>query len=126
MNKQQMIILIFSAFLLPFTVLSEGNSNEENNSKIVLEGSIKTGTLRSGGDAISVEIQGNMIMATFHRDLRNVQVTLTSDTGVTVYEGSVNSSVQTQAFIPLSELQPGEYTVTFSNNLGSMSGFFEI
>ena len=65
-------------------------------------------------------------MALFHKDVGNLLVTLTNDTGDTVYEVTVNTSVQQQALIPLSGLPSGIYTITFSNNFGSMYGDFEI
>lgn len=95
-----------------------------------LKGDLDPGPgLRSGGDAaatVTAEVQGNIIIALFHKDVGNLLVTLTNDTGDTVYKMTVNSSVQQQAFIPLSGLPSGIYTITFSNNSGSMYGDFEI
>lgn len=121
-----MIILVFSAILLPFVVLSGENANGISSSGIALEGEFKTGGIRSGGDTVTAEVQGSVIIATFHRNLGNVLVTLTNVTGDMVYETTVNTSVQQQAFIPLSGLSPGIYTITFSNDLGEMWGEFDL
>ena len=51
---------------------------------IDLMGEFNNSGLRSDGDAITVEIQGNKIMATFHRGLGNVQVTFTNSTGASI------------------------------------------
>lgn len=65
-------------------------------------------------------------MALFHKDVGNLLITLTNNTGGQVYETVVNTSVLQQALIPLSGLPAGVYTITFSNSLGAMSGDFEI
>ena len=92
-----------------------------------LKGKLDPGPgIRSGGDVITAEVQDNVIMALFHKDVGNLLVTLTNGMGDTVYEATVNTSVQQQAFIPLSGLPSGIYTITFSNNFGSMYGDFEI
>ncbi len=92
-----------------------------------LKGELDPGPgLRSGGDVITAEVQGSVIMALFHKDVGNLLVTLTDGVGETVYEATVNTSVQPQAFIPLSGLPSGIYTITFSNSFGSMYGDFEI
>ncbi|MEA5062107.1 MAG: DUF3244 domain-containing protein [Proteiniphilum sp.] len=92
-----------------------------------LKGKLDPGPgIRSGGDVITAEVQDNVIMALFHKDVGNLLVTLTNGTGETVYEATVDTSVQQQAFIPLSGLPSGIYTITFSNNFGSMYGDFEI
>ncbi len=92
-----------------------------------LKGDLDPGPgIRSGGDVITAEVQDNVIMALFHKDVGNLLVTLTNGMGDTVYEATVNTSVQQQAFIPLSGLPSGIYTITFSNNSGSMYGDFEI
>ena len=94
---------------------------------IDLKGDLDPGPgLRSGGDAVTAEVQGNVIMALFHKDVGNLLVTLTNGMGETVYEATVNTSVQPQAFIPLSGLSSGIYTITFTNGWGAMYGDFEI
>jgi Protein of unknown function (DUF3244). len=126
MKKQRMIILVFFAIILPFAISGEENTNGRTDSEILLKGEFDTGGIRSGGDAVTAEVQGNVIMALFHKDVGNLLVTLTNGVGDTVYEAVINTSVQQQAFIPLSGLPSGIYTITFSNNFGSMYGDFDI
>jgi hypothetical protein len=126
MNKQRIIILVLFAIILPFTISGEENTNETNDSEIVLEGELRSGGFRSGGDAVTAEVQGNVILALFHKDVGNLLVTLTNSAGEQVYETVVNTSVQQHTFIPLSGLPPDIYTITFSNALGAMNGDFEI
>lgn len=80
--------------------------------------------LRSGGDIITAELQGGVIMALFHRNIGIIQVTLTNDGGDTVYEVIINTSIQQQLFIPISGLPSDVYTISFNNNLGAMYGDF--
>jgi hypothetical protein len=95
---------------------------------IDLKGEFITGGLRSAGNGntVTAEVQENAIIVTFHKNLGNVKVTLADSTGDTVYEVTVNTSVQQQVFISLSGLPSGVYTITFSNSLGVMYGDFEI
>ena len=131
--KKQILLLVFCAGWLWFPVaadigitpVADGKTITETN-KIDLRGKFETGGLRSGGDAVTAEIQGNVIVAMFHKDIGNLLITLTNGVGDTVYEATVNTSVQPQEFIPLSGLPSGIYTITFSNNSGSMYGDFEI
>ncbi len=67
-----------------------------------------------------------MKMKKIVKDVGNLLVTLTNGVGETVYEATVNTSVQQQAFIPLSGLSSGIYTITFTNGWGAMYGDFEI
>ncbi len=131
--KKQILLLVFCAGWIWFPVVAgteitpvaDGQAITETN-KIDLEGKFETGGFRSGGDAVTAEIQGNVIVAMFHKDVGNLLVTLTNDAGDTVYAVTVNTSEQLQAFVPLSGLPSGIYTITFSNNSGSMYGDFEI
>ena len=49
---------------------------------IDLKGDLDPGPgLRSGGDAVTAEVQGSVIMALFHKDVGNLLVTLTNGGG---------------------------------------------
>jgi len=126
MNKQRMIILVLFAIILSFTISGEEKANKTSDSEILLRGELESGGFRSGGDAITAEVQGNVIMALFHKDVGNLLITLTNNTGGQVYETVVNTSVLQQALIPLSGLPAGVYSIPFSNSLGAMYGDFEI
>jgi len=65
-------------------------------------------------------------MVLFHKDAGNLLITLTNGMGDTVYDATVNTSVQQQVFVPLSGLLSGIYTITFSNGSGALWGDFEI
>lgn len=125
--------MLMAGFVLFFTQSATAIPGSEERTvtetdPIDLKGELDPGSgLRSGGDVITAEVQGSSaIMATFHRNLGNVLVTLTNGQGDTVYVVTVNTSVQQQAFIPLSGLLPGIYTITFSNEHGALYGDFEI
>ncbi|MDN5292036.1 MAG: hypothetical protein PWQ06_2275 [Anaerophaga sp.] len=126
MNKQRMIILVLFAIILSFTISGEEKANKTSDSEILLRGELESGGFRSGGDVVTAEMQGNVIMALFHKDVGNLLVTLTNSTGEQVYEILVNTSVYQQALIPISGLPAGVYSITFSNGLGTMYGDFEI
>lgn len=131
MKKHFVLLMILAGIILFLTEATtafpkgEGRTITETD-PIDLTGEFKTGGLRSGGDAITAEVQGSTIVATFHKDLGNVFVTLTDIMGDQVYVAVVNTSIQSQAFVPLSGLPSGIYTITFSNDLGAMYGNFEI
>ncbi|OJV79302.1 MAG: hypothetical protein BGO34_02415 [Bacteroidia bacterium 44-10] len=134
MQIKKIVLCILCAGWLFFPVTVNSGIFAYPDSKEILEtepvdlkGDLDPGPgIRSGGDVVTAEVQGNVIMALFHKDVGNLLVTLTNGMGDTVYEVTVNTSVQQQAFIPLSGLPSGIYTITFSNNSGSMYGDFEI
>lgn len=122
--KKRVFLFRLLSCMLAMILISSQNAGDTN--PIILEGELDTGSIRSSGDAIMAEVQGNVIMALFHKDVGNLLVTLTNGVGDTVYEATVNTSIQEQAFIPLSGLPSGIYTITFSNERGAMCGDFEI
>jgi len=124
MNKQQIFFLLLNLILLPFAALS--GESAINDSGIALEGEFRTGGFRSGGDAVTAEVQGSTIIATFHKNLGNVSITITNGSGDIVYEAMVDTSIQPQVFISLTGLPQGIYIINFSNGLGSMYGDFEV
>ncbi len=133
MKKRQVLLCVFCAGWLWFPVaadmgimpVTDGKTITETN-KIDLRGKFETGGLRSGGDVVTAEIQGDFILATFYKNLGNVRVTLTESTGEQIYETVVNTSAHLQSFIPLLGLSSGVYTITFSNEKGMMYGDLEI
>ena len=127
MEKRILFFALLSCIsLLLYGVTFVSSQNTGDSNPIILEGDLKTGSLRSCSDAVSAEVQGNIIMILFHKDVGNLLITLTNDMGNTVYDATVNTSVQQQAFIPLSGLPSGIYTITFSNGSGALWGDFEI
>ena len=126
------LVVIVGCLFFPvsvnFEVFAYPDSKEVLESEpIDLEGELYLGPgLRSGGKVVTAEVQGSVILALFHKDVGDLLVTLSDDSGNMVYEATINTSIQQQVFIPFSGLSSGIYTITFSNNFGSMYGDFEI
>ncbi|SEA46677.1 protein of unknown function [Porphyromonadaceae bacterium KH3R12] len=99
---------------------------KEESNPITLEGDLQAGSIRKGGNDVTAEVQGNVIVVQFHKDVGNLLVLLNNSMCDTVFQMTVNTSEQTQVYIPLSGLPSGMYTITFSNNFGTLNGNFEI
>lgn len=131
MKKQVVTWMLCAGCVLFPAVANTGNTpNPEvreitERDTIDLIGELKTGQLRSGGDALNAKIDGNTILVTFNRNVGNVSVCIKNNSGNTVYSTTINSSMG-QAVIPLSGLPSGTYTITFSNGSGVMWGEFGI
>ena len=119
-------IVFFSLFAFQSQAIEIPSTIAETEDPIFLEGLLQTGDLRSGGDVITAELQDGVIMALFHKDVGSLLVTITDEAHGTVYETTVNTSVQQQLLIPLSGVPFGTYTITLSNERGEMRGEFEI
>lgn len=119
---------LFFPVSVNFEVFAYPDSKEVLESEpIDLEGELYLGPgLRSGGRVVTAEVQGSVILALFHKDVGNLLITISDDAGNTVYEATINTSIQQQVFISFSGLSSGIYTITFSNNFGSMYGDFKI
>lgn len=119
------IPLLFFLLYQPCSASSDINDSEPKKSKIVLMGEFRSDGFRSGSDAITVDLNDDAIAVTFHKDLGELLITITDESGISVYETTVSTSLQQQAFIPLG-LSSGTYTITFSNGRGEMWGEFEV
>lgn len=122
--KRRILLLTFlsSMFMLSAIALQK----KEGTNPIILEGDLQAGSIRKGGNDVTAEVQGNVIVIHFHKDVGNLQVKLKNSMNDTVFEMSVNTSELPTVYIPLMNLQSGVYTITLSNNFGSMYGDFEI
>lgn len=132
-NKKELTLLFYCISLFCLFPVHAGQSESfllsrqpTTTDPIYLIGEFETDGLRSGGDAITAEIWGDAIAVAFHKDVGNLLVTITDEAHGTVYETTVNTSVQQQLMIPLSGLPSGTYTIAFSNERGEMRGEFEI
>lgn len=131
-TRKQLFIFLCMGWVFFPVLANTGIASDINNvgtSKkhpINLVGAFQTGGLRSGGDAITAELQDNTISVTFHKQLGDVLITITDSGDNPVYSETVNSSAQQQTFVPLTELSAGAYTITFSNEKGMMYGDFEL
>ena len=125
--------MIFGMFLISGTYTeshSATRTNEVNaikgTGKIDLEGDLDNkGGLRSGTDPIVAELQGNVLLVLFQKDVGTLQVTVTGPQGV-VYATSVNTQTPNSLSIPLMGQPAGNYTITFANQEGMMWGEFEL
>lgn len=128
MKKQFVANLLILGFILFFaqsaTTISVQAITETD--PINLMGEFRTGGLRSGGDIITAEIQDGVLIALFHKDVGDLIVTITNEAYNTVYEATVNTSVQQQIQIPLSGFMFGTYIIKFSNEKGEIWGEFEV
>ncbi|WP_352422472.1 DUF3244 domain-containing protein [Proteiniphilum sp.] len=122
--KSRLLLLTLLSCMSMLSAITVQNTEDSN--PITLEGDLQTGSIRKGGNDVTAEVQGNVIVVQFHTNVGNLLVTLTNSMSDTVFEMTVNTSEQSQAFIPLSGLSCGMYTITFSNNFGSLYGDFEI
>ena len=77
--------------------------DDASDSDIILAGELKTGQLRSGGDALSAKIVGNTLLVTFNRNVGNVSICIKNNSGNIVYSSTVNSN-SGYAIIPFSGL----------------------
>ncbi len=121
-------MIIFLALFLFSPVYSVYNlqiqTEESNRSKIVLEGMLRQGGLRSGTDPIVVEIQDKVMLITFQKDVGNINISMTNESGENVYTNTVNSAGLPSFNIFLTHLPAGNYTISFSNERGMMWGEF--
>jgi hypothetical protein len=120
-------VLFVSAMYIPATynqISTTGNSQpvdlkdlaeKQNNPR-----------LRSLGTPITVELQGDMLLAYFQEHVGVVQVAITNKWGESVFTTTVNAATQPSLTISLMELPEGSYVITFSNADLSLSGEFEI
>lgn len=126
------LVVIVGCLFFPASVNLEVFAYPDNkevleSEPVDLEGDLDPGPgLRSGGRVVTAEVQGNVVLALFHKDVGSFLVTISDDVGNTVYEVMINTSVQQQVFIPISGLDSGAYIIIFNNNFGMMYGEFEI
>jgi hypothetical protein len=125
MNKQRMIILALFAIILSFTISGEENTNETNDSEILLRGELDSGGFRSGGDPVVAELQTSMLLILFQKDVGKLQVTI-SDIQGQIYAMLINTELLSELIIPILGLPNGNYTITFSNEKGMIWGEFSI
>ena len=131
MKKQLLLIMCMGWLFLP-TQMSSGiflvpeNTEITETDPIDLIGNFNPGGIRSAGDPIIAQKQGNLIQVTFLKQLGDLLITLTNSENNQVFSVTVNTSVQQEFIVPLSGLPEGVYIITFSNERGTMYGDFEI
>ena len=124
-SKTNLLILMFTFFFIQSATSISVQSTSETY-PINLRGEFITGDLRSGGDIITAEIQDGVIVVSFNKDIGNLITSITYETYNSVYEATVNTSLQQQMLIPLSGFVFGTYVIKFSNEKGEICGEFNI
>ena len=125
--KTQNLTAIYAIVAVTMLTLTTSfvSVESETGSIIDLEGDLRKGGLRSGGDPITAEQFDSYIAVTFNMNLGDIDISITDNMNDQLYNVSVNTLVQQQVNIPISGLAAGCYTITFSNWRGMMDGCFE-
>ena len=100
------------------------HSQSQTRSKIHLKGLFQEGGLRSGTDPIVLELQEKIMYIAFQKDVGNVYISVTNESGANVYVNTVNSAGLPSFTVFLTHLPAGCYTISFSNEKGVMWGEF--
>ena len=129
-NPKKFIGAVTSLMLL-FCMYSFGytTSTPSASDKIILTGDAHNpGPPRvPAAPSLEAYLDLDVITICFLNDLGNVTITITSETGETVYQNSVPTEYGICETIDLLDLPEGSYTITFTNS-GSLYlyGIFEI
>ncbi len=131
MKKQFLLLLCTGWLFLPTQANIQrtsipGNTEITETDPIDLEGTLKDDGIRSAGDPIIAQKQGNIIHVTFFKQLGDLSLALTTNVNAQVYSITVGTSVQQDFIVPLSDLPEGVSTIPFSPGRGMMYGDIEI
>lgn len=89
--------------------------------KIELKGKLD---YNSGLDDIEAGVTQNNVYLYFNRIFGNVSITIYNESGLLVYTGVVDTSMQQYVVIPILSTAPGTYTVVLDNADGFAEGEF--
>ena len=125
--KTKKLLLLIAFFASIFTVFP---AEVAQTNEIIITGSSGTpnGPPRvPAAQSLEAYIDLDVITVYFLNDLGNATITITSETGETVYQNSVPTEYGICETIDLLDLPEGSYTITFTNS-GSLYlyGIFEI
>ena len=125
--KTKKLLLLFAFIATMFTAFSAGGTQAN---EIIITGSSGTpnGPLRApAAPTVEASQTGDIISVYFLADLGNVNITITSETGETMYQNTVTFGYGICETIDLLDFPEGSYTITFTNS-GSLYlyGVFEI
>lgn len=81
--------------------------------------------INHGPNDVEAFADQNFVYIYFHRNFGNVSIALYNPTGVMIYNDVVNTAVQQQLVIPITDLVDGVYTVVLENATGYADGEFE-
>ena len=124
-NKKTLITHAFFASIFTVFPAEVAQTNE-----IIITGSSSTpnGPPRvPAAPTVETSQTGDIISVYFLADLGNVNITITSETGETMYQNTVTSGYGVSEMIDTLDFPEGSYTITFTNS-GSLYlyGVFEI
>ena len=125
--KTKKLLLLIAFFASIFTVFP---AEVAQTNEIIITGSSGTpnGPPRvPAAPSLEAYLDLDVITVYFLNDLGNATITITSETGETVYQNSVPTEYEICETIDLLDLPEGSYTITFTNS-GSLYlyGIFEI
>ena len=125
--KTKKLLLLIAFFASIFTVFP---AEVAQTNEIIITGSSGTpnGPPRvPAAPSLEAYLDLDVITVYFLNDLGNATITITSETGETVYQNSVPTEYGICETIDLLDLPEGSYTITFTNS-GSLYlyGIFEI
>lgn len=133
--KRKAIGLLMSSIICLFTSMSAAtvynniyksiliNTTDipPNETQIDLHGSLVNSI---GPNSVEAYYGNNCVIVCFHQIFGYVNITLTSDTGIVVYDNTVNTAVQQTFYIFLSDTSGGNYTLILDNANGYAEGDF--
>ena len=125
--KTKKLLLPIAFFASIFTVFP---AEVAQTNEIIITGSSSTpnGPPRvPAAPTVETSQTGDIISVYFLADLGNVNITITSETGETMYQNTVTSGYGVSEMIDMLDFSEGSYTITFTNS-GSLylCGTFEI
>ncbi len=126
--------ILFSCFMICTAICTNlfaySNLSAEVNDveeEIELKGDLASLGIKSVQKTIRLIQNSTGLEATFFRNLGTIDILIYDDSGNPVYEESVDTSIENQTTIDLSNLSQGQYEIKFINSQNqSMYGDFEI
>lgn len=103
-------------------IIEEMTDPPQGYEKIDLQGTLMFGI---SPNAVVAGANDNSVYIHFNQSFGNVSITITNETGHTVYHTVVDTSVQQTVIIPLTNAASGIYTVSLDSADGYAEGDFE-
>lgn len=104
-----------------YNMEAEDNHIPINAEKIRLKGKLN---LNAGPDDIEAGATQNNVYLYFNQSFGNVSISIYNESGLLVYTGVVDTSMQQYVVIPILSTAPGTYTVVLDNADGFAEGEF--
>ena len=129
------LLLLFSLCATGLGIWEAQAENPESTSKDFMEINIPFGydeielhgelMLNIGPNAIVAGASDDAVYIGFNEDFGSVNISIYNGLGGLVYSTVVNSSIQTEVFIPFANVSIGTYLVELNNANGYAEGDFE-